>query len=291
VFALSAPIGAPAGTPVDPNLDDHVFGTTGGIRYASESKPFDIVNGYANAVVGCGGPRWHLIGGGSTSGGPVAQAWQSASRPDDYNDADTRGDDGWYAGAHGAASAELTAYSICIRDGVIRYPTKTVANSPSGLRTASVGCGGAKWHATSGSAFIATTGSWVNSSFPMDGGDPKSTPDDGWTGSVYDFIGGAGGFYIYAVCAQGLDLRYVKRLPVSLSAGQAVLRRADCKETEHVVGGGARVTGPANRSRLVSTIPFDDADADAIPDDGWQSRAYGVSGANKNVTAFAICLG
>ena len=31
--------------------------------------------------------------------------------------------------------------------------------------------------------------------------------------------------------------------------------------------------------------------ADAIPDDGWQSRVYDVSGAMKTVTAFAICLG
>jgi len=27
-----------------------------------------------------------------------------------------------------------------------------------------------------------------------------------------------------------------------------------------------------------------------VPDDGWQTRAYAISGADKTVTPFAICL-
>jgi hypothetical protein len=291
VLGLSAPVGASAGTPIDPNLGDFVFGISDGVRYASESTSFDAMNGYGNTEVGCGGPEWHLLGGGSASGGPVTQAWQSAARPDDFNDVDMLGDDGWYTSGHGTAPAEFTGYSICIRDADIRYRMKTVTASVSSLRTGSVSCGGPAWHVTTGSAFIATSGSWVNSSFPMDDGDPKGTLDDGWTGSVYDSIGGAGGFYVHAVCARGLTLRYVKRPPIKVSAGGAVARKVACRPQEHAVGGGARVTGPANRSRLVSTFPYDAGDPDGIPDDGWQSRVYGISGADKKVTSFAICLG
>lgn len=291
VLGLSAPVGGSAGTPIDPNVGDYVYGISGGVRYASESKTFDALSGYGNVEVGCGGPDWHLLGGGSASGGPVAQAWQSSARPDDYNDADMRGDDGWYTSGRGMAPAEFTGYSICIHGGSIRYPMTTVASSTSSQRTGSVGCGAPAWHVSTGGVFIATTGSWVNSSFPMDDGDPKGAPDDGWIGTVYDFVGGAGGFYVHAVCARGLTLRSVHQAPIKVLTGTTMVRKVACRPLEHVVGGGARVTGPANRARLVSTFPYDGPDADGIPDDGWRSTVYSVSGAKKKVTAFAICLG
>ena len=291
VLVLSAPVGASAGTAIDPNVGDYVIGISGGVRYATETKVFDALDGYMNTEVGCGGSEWHLLGGGSASGGPVSQAWQIAGQPIDYIDAGARSDDGWNADGHGTAPAELTGYSICVQNTAIRYPTRTVANSPTGLRTGSVNCGGPAWHVTSGGAFIATTGSWVNSSFPTDSGDPNATPENGWTGSVNDISGGFGGFEVHAVCARGLNLRYVKQPPIKVVTGAAAVRKVACRPAEHVVGGGARVTGPANRSRLISTFPYDGRDADGIPDDGWQSRVYGVSGAAKKVTAFAICLG
>ena len=263
------------------------------MRYSSDTTPFDDVTGYASAEAGCGGSRWHLLGGGSASGGSAAEAWQSFGRPLDFDDADTAGDDGWYTGGVGPGAAEFTGYAICIRDGAIgiRYRMQEVADSSSGLRSGSVGCGGARWHATTGSAFIATTNSWINSSYPMDGGDPEHTPDDGWQGRVFDTVGGIGGFSLYVVCIRGRDLRYVKDEPVSIAAGESVTRRVGCKEDEHVVGGGARLSGPADQGRLVSTFPDDDGDADDVPDDGWQSRVHNVSGVGKDVTAYAICLG
>ncbi len=290
VLGSVSPLGASAGTPVDPNQGDHVFGVSGGLRYAAESQQFNS-SGSANVEVGCGGPNWHLLGGGSASAGPPAQTWLSASQPVDYTDPGTATDDGWSAYGNGAPSARLTGYSVCIHGGSLRYRTKTLADAPSGRRTGSVGCGAPTWHVTNGSAFIATTGSWVHSSFPRDGNDPGATPDDAWTGSVYDAIGGIGGFSVHAICARGLALRYVRRPPVKVSSGTAVVRTVTCKPREHVVGGGAHVSGPADRSRLLSSVPFDGKDAGGVPDDGWQSRVYGVSGGNKKVTAFAICLG
>jgi hypothetical protein len=292
LLILISPTIAFGGVQQDPNIGDEVLGGSGGLRYRSDSVTFDAVSGYATAEVGCGGPRWHLLGAGSESGGSASEAWQQSSRPIDHTDPDANGDDGWYASGMGPSTAEITAYSICIRDDAIDYPSNVVADSPSGLRYGSVGpCPGARWHVTTGSTFIATSDSWTNSSYPWDGGDGGKTPDDGWQGHVFDTAGGSGGFSMYAVCVRDEDLRYAKRGPVSISAGQSVDRSVGCNmEGEHVVGGGARLTGPADRGRLVASFPYDGADADDVPDDGWRIRVYNLSGSDKQVTAFAICL-
>jgi hypothetical protein len=288
---LGLPMSASAGEAVDPNIGDTVLGTSGGLRYARDPALYDAISGYANAEAGCGGPRWHLIGGGSEAGGASADAWLVASRPVDFHDSDLSGDDGWYAGGYGPDGSRHTAYSICIRDRMPRYRQRTVADSPSGDRTGSMGCGDVNWHVTTGGVFIATSQSWTNSSSPRDGGDADGVRDDGWTGRVWDTIGGNGGFYVYAVCAKGLAVHYVHRPPITLVAGETEPRRANCASDEHVVGGGAFVTGPADEARMVSSRPFDDADADNVPDDGWVSRVHGIAGSDKNVTAYAICLG
>ena len=109
-------------------------------------------------------------------------------------------------------------------------------------------------------------------------------------GAALDTAGGPGGFDIYAVCAAGLELRYVRGTPVSVSAGFDVLVKAACGPGAHVVGGGARVEGPVSRERLVSSAPYDGPDADTIPDDGWKVRIYNVSELDKQATPFSICL-
>ncbi|MGZ8571282.1 MAG: hypothetical protein ACXWW5_03560 [Actinomycetota bacterium] len=282
---------ASAGGGIDPNVGDEVLGTTGGVRYASDRVTYDALSSSAEIEVGCGGSRWHVLGGGSAAGGPVGLAWQTSDRTTDFDDADTDLDDGWRGGGAGMSPAELTAYSVCIRSDDIRHPWRNIAVSTSGLRSGSVACGGAAWHVTSGSVFIATTGSWVNSSYPMDGPDADHRPDDGWQGSIYDVNGGSGGFSAYAVCVQGEVLRYVRRGPFSVAPGEAHRHRVACRSDEHVVGGGARLSGPEDRGRLVASYPSDGGDADDIPDDGWTSRVYNVAGAAKRMTAYAVCLG
>ncbi len=231
-----------------------------------------------------------MLGGGSLAGGPVSQAWQTSDRPTDYLDADMDLDDGWRGGGNGAASAELTAYSVCSRNDDIRYRQGDIAPSTSTLRSGSVACGGAAWHVTSGSVFIATTGSWVNSSYPWDGPDADHRPDDGWQGGIYDVNGGTGGFSVYAICVRSGALRYVSQGPFSVAPGSAHRHRVACGPGEQVVGGGARLGGPEDRGRLVASFPSDGGDGDHIPDDGWTSRVYNVAGAAKRVTAYAVCL-
>jgi hypothetical protein len=292
-FALvfSAPTTTLAGGGGDPNVGDVALGSARGVRYRSESAVFDAVTDVAEVQVGCGGPVWHLIGGGSQSAGPAADAWISHSRPVDFTDPDTRGDDGWLAGGHGTGPAEFTGYSICVRDEGLRYPIRMVGPATTATRIADVNCVGAASHVTSGSAFIASTGSWINSSYPKDGADPDLSPDDGWNGRAFDSLTGSGAFSVYAVCARGQDLRYATRREVALSAGQNLIRRVGCKDREQVVGGGAVVTGTPNNARLVASFPVDDADANTVPDDGWESRVEGLSGIERRVTAYAICRG
>ena len=124
----------------------------------------------------------------------------------------------------------------------------------------------------------------MSSSFPVDRPDAGTTPDDGWAGTARDTTGGIGGFDIYAVCAAGMKLRYVQGTPGPVASGHALTRKAMCAANEHVVGGGARVTGPADGSRVVTSAPVDGSDADKVPDDGWTTSVYNLSGAAKQVT-------
>lgn len=291
VFAVSIQSIGLGGVQQDPNAGDDVLGIAGGLRYSSDATAFDVVSGSAFAEAGCGGPLWHLIGGGSRAGGPPDQAWHSAGRPIDFTDADDAGDDGWYSGAQGPSSAELTSYAICIRDQTLLYRSKSVPDSPSGLRSGSTNCGAERWHVTTGSTFIQTTGSWTNASYPSDDDDPGRAPDDAWAGRVFDTLGGTGGFSMYQVCVRGVMPRYVRDMSVVVGTGTSEVRRVGCRASEHVVGGGARLSGPADEGRLLATLPYDGGDRDSVPDDGWQSRVYNISGLDKGLTAYAICLG
>ncbi|HEU4356262.1 MAG TPA: hypothetical protein VFT27_11800 [Actinomycetota bacterium] len=292
VLALVVPARALGGEQLDPNLGDDVLGRAGGVRYASDSVTFDGISGYGQVDVGCGGPRWHLLGGGTRAIGPFSESWLAANRPLDFDDPDLAGDDGWYAGGYGPVGAEgLRGYTACVRDRTIRYRWVSMASDASGDRTGTIDCGGERWHLASGSAFIATSGSWTQSSYPADGDDEDRTPDDVWAGRVWDTVGGIGGFSMYAVCVKGSDLRYAWRSPATVAAGSSSDRNVRCRNDEHVVGGGARLSGAADQGRLVASVPYDDGDTDMVPDDGWRVRADNLSGSDEELRAFAICLG
>jgi hypothetical protein len=279
-----------AGVPTDPNLHDTVLGTVGGLRYAMDSAPYGGSDGSANVEAGCGASSSHLIGGGALAGGSASLAWQSFDRGDDYTDADSNPDDGFLAGGYGPAGKTFISYSICAKNVSLEYPYTTVPNQPTHDRTGTAKCSGPNWRVTTGSVAIATTDSWATTSFPIDGTDADTTRDDGWKGTAYDTIGGMGGYSISAICAKGLNLRYVQKAGPTLTTGHASRVSVSCG-TGHVVGGGVNVTGSQHQTRLVISAPYDGSDADHIPDDGWLSEVYGVSGASRTVTAYAICVG
>jgi hypothetical protein len=286
-----------AGTQIDPNAGDEVLGTRGGVRYATESVEYDGLIDHADVEVGCGGPRWHLIGGGSAGGGSASQAWQTTDRPTDWGegdggDVDLDPEDGWRGGGAGQSPADLKVFSLCVRDGDRSYPRRNLPVTGSSLRAGQVRCPGAAWRVTSGSIFVPTTGSWVHDSYPWDGPDGDRRPDDGWRGSVYDAnAGGTGQVPVFAVCVRGEEVRYVRTGPFEVDAGAAHRHSVACRAEEHVVGGGARMGGPESVGRMVASHPSDGPDADDVPDDRWTSRVYNLSGVARQVTAFAVCLG
>ena len=290
VLALGVPAITQAGTAPDPNLNDTVLGTVAGLRYATESSTYQVADRYAEATAGCGGPNWHLIGGGAAAGGDATNAWQAFDRPDDYTDVDTQPDDGFLAAGFGPAGKTFTTYSICMRNVALEYVSTSVANQPSGRRSGTAACSDPSWHVTTGSAAIATSNSWISTSVPTDGPDSDSTRDDGWRGTAFDTVNGLGGFSVSAICAQGVNLHYAKATAPRVSAGHVSSVKVSCGSAGHVVGGGVTVSGTADQSRVVVSAPFDGPDADHVPDDGWRVKVFAISGTDLAVTAFAICL-
>jgi hypothetical protein len=287
---LALPAISSAGTAPDPNTHDTWLGTTGGIRYATDSAAYDPTNNnFIDVYAGCGAPNWHLFGGGSLAAGGVAKSFDEADRPDDYLDADTNLDDGWLANGKGTIPAKLHAYTACMKHAA-SYPFHIVANDSSGSRTASIACPGTQ-RVTQGSMFIATSNSWITSTYPYDGPDMDSIPDDGWRGSVFDTAGGIGGFSDYAVCSKGLKLHYLKSSTTNVKVKSAATIKVPCPAEQHVIGGGERLTGSQSAGRLIGSFPYDGPDNDKIPDDGWKAKVYNLDGSAKQLTGWAICLG
>jgi len=290
--ALAVPAGSFAGSPIDPNLNDLLFGVDGGLRYAVDTVPYSSDSGgFASSEAGCGGDHsWRLIGGGAASGGAAAHAWLEYDRPEDYTDADFDPDDGFLGSGYGPTGASLSTYSICAQSTALSYIVKQVPSQPTGVRTGTAMCKPG-WHVTSGSVAIASSGSWATSSFPVDGTDAGTIRDNGWRGVGHDSLGGSGGYAVAAICAHGMSLIYRTGTPRVVAPGQPITMNVACyPNVEHVVGGGASVSGSANQSRLVTSRPYDGTDPDGIPDNGWRTTVYDITGGSKTVTSFAICL-
>jgi hypothetical protein len=294
--ALLALAGTALAGSFDPRPGDIPVGTAGGIKYVKDSAAFDPSNSnFASDAIWCGSGR-RVTGGGAKLGGDAAAKFLEASLPRDvylgYGDADDVHDDSWDASGYGPDGESVTAFGICLRpadfDAGLKYVYRDVPDSSNGNRSAKVACGGG-YHAVGGGGLIAPSESWINSSYPVDGGDPGRTPDDGWKVRVFDPVGGIGGFVIEVVCMRGANLRYVRENANGAAAGEWASPRAKCGQ-RHVVGGGVKVAGPPDLGRVASTYPFDGADAKQVPDDGWRATGYNVSGLPKRVTTYAICL-
>ena len=278
------------GEPIDPNLDDTVLGSAGGFRYASDADPYNPSNsGYAFPRAGCGGPAYHATGGGAALSGPLEKRRLSASRPLDFGDDDPDFDDGWDASGHGGPGGSITAFAVCARFESLRYVRQDVPDSPTGIRAAKVPCPDGR-HVLGGGIFIATSESFVNSTYPYDGADRDRKPDDGWAGRVLDTIGGFGGMEAYAICKGGPLPTYRKAAASGVEENSAAGPKARCPRAEHVSGGGVRISGPGNRGAVTGTMPLDRGDAGNAPDDAWRGSGLNLSGTPKRVTAFAICL-
>jgi hypothetical protein len=272
------------GRGLNANDGDVVFGKADGVRYAADSATYDNATGSAEAVAGCGASGWRVIGGGTDARRPPGQSWISLTGP--------LGFDRWRSQGTGSPGGRMLGYSICVHDDLpIRIRYRDDPDEPTGRRSGALGCGAPdRWNVAGGGAALFTSGSWVSTSFPWDGKDEDRLRDDGWQAAGWDSEGGTGTFEVHLICVRAEHVRTVHREPIGVAAGAQVTRRVACANDEHVTGGGAHFGGLQDLGRLVASLPYDDADPDDIPDDGWQVRAYNIDGADKQVTAFAICF-
>ena len=278
-----------AGSEPDPDTGDSILGTSGGLRYASDSEAFNLGNsGFASANTGCGPDDWHIVGGGVELSGPSAKNRTIGSTAQyDWYDLDSVPEDGWRSSGYGGDDGTLKSVSICKAEPQPDYLREETPDSDSNVRSDKVACGGGK--AIAGGGFIATSESFLSHSYPYDDSDSNSAPDDGWAVRLYDTVGGLGGMHVDVVCQSG-SVSYEDATDNAASHGSASAT-ANCPSGAHVSGGGGKIAGPGAKVNLASSNPIDDSDSNPTPDDGWKAVAYNGSGDQQKLTAYAVCLG
>ncbi len=291
-LALALVLASPAyaGGPTDPVGGEQKLGQVAGIKYVRE----DVVVGssgswgppYEGTLIACGGhtASWHVIAGGVRVTGSSEQNLIASTRPMDLDPTfetpdDTKPDDWFESVVSSVLGRTMTGYAVCTKRP-LSYRWKSVPAQPSSERTAKVSCPSGK-HVVGGGAFIATTGSHVNSSYPL---------KNGWRTRIHDTVGGNGGMEVYAVCRSLGKVRHVSKTATGVASGTTKSVVARCRPNEHVAGGGGRITGSMTEAHLAATYPVDNGDRGTLPDDGWKVVARNSSGAAKKVTAVALCV-
>jgi hypothetical protein len=291
--SVSALVGVPAtaGGPSDPAGGETALGKKAGLKYLSETLDVGSSGHFSGATeaawIACGSPSsdWSpTAGGGKVSGAPADNAL-SAIRPMDLDDSfespgDTKPDDWWDTTVRSVLGRTLTGYAICT-ERKLRYERVQTPASPGPGRTGSAECPSGRT-LVGGGAFIATSNSWINASFPGAG--------NTWKSRVLDMAGGSGGMETYAVCRTPGGVRKVGKTSPTIAATEDGSAVAKCPSTRHVIGGGGKVSGSIGAGRLAASHPVDGADADSTPDDGWKVSGYNATGPDKKVTAYALCV-
>jgi hypothetical protein len=143
---------------------------------------------------------------------------------------------------------------------------------------------------------VATTGNdkdlEVVSSFPLDDGDPRATPEDGWFGRASNDSGSDETMTVFAICTKlpGLVYRKVARSLPGESAGVAA--RIRCLGRTKVTGGGVDLTAgglPSLDLEVASMFPFDGPDRRLVDDDGWAGVAHNDATEAATMKVFTIC--
>jgi hypothetical protein len=224
-------------------------------------------------------PSGKVTGGGiyiTGSGSPIEVA--SSSPLDNH--------DGWvgYGNNDGSGTTQtIYVYAICTQ-GHFSYPTHRVTvhdgndNSKDAMcpHGSSVVGGGAYLYGSGVSVEIAR-------SAPIDGGDPGSTPDDGWTATGYQGTGSKQDLYTYAICSKSGSYKYVsrsKKVPDGTEQGQD----ANCPNGTKPTGGGVNLTGNDSHGdvEVATSAPLD-------THDGWTGYANNDTGKKQTMTTTAIC--
>jgi hypothetical protein len=294
VTALAASLAstsAVAGGPTDPNGDEVNLGVAGGLKYVLEdhnvgdggthSPPYDATD------IACGphvDSPWHVVSGGGMVKAPASQTLLAVMRPMDLDASfespdNAAPDDWWETVVKSVVGHKLTGYAICSKRSN-HYVIHETPPSTSSARTDSATCPAGE-QVFGGGTFIATSDSFVNSSYPLQGG---------WKSRVNDAVGGAGGMETYVICRPSVHIVLSANVHANLAPGSAASVAATCSTARHASGGGGRLTGPIGQAWLSASRPIDGSDADSVPDDGWKVTGYNASGIVKSLWAIAVCV-
>jgi hypothetical protein len=266
---------------------DTDLGSAGGLSYRSNEGTAGANSASSFIEASCA-PGSHVVGGGvilgATTHAPGNDSYTRASRP--FGNAGAPPKRGWRARVYNdAANTEpVTTYAVCtnhdvryrIRSGVFHKTRTATALCPAGT------------HVTGGGASLggAATESRIVSSYPFDGGDPGTAPDDGWKVQAFNESGPDKRLTVFAACWDRA-MRYTKSALGDMSPGGSFSAGPAC---DHLTGGGVRFQGAAAAPRSAMSIPEDDGtDVDMAPDDSWRVGAHNGGSASVSSTVFAAC--
>jgi hypothetical protein len=274
-----------------PAAADINAGTVGGLTYILDETPFMGPNG-DHADAACP-PGTRVVGGGAEIGGPVSSNHLNTTFPFDGPDADPRPDDIWIGHAWlGVPFPDVVVAVAVCKKGKASYRSTSGMVQPGKARTLRATCH-PDTHVSGGGVFVTggISDSWVSSSYPYDGRDAGSAPDDGWAARVYN-VGafGPNRIRVHAICLV-VRPRYLAAAPVTVDNGSLPMTGPACPASRHLSTGGIRLVAPlAAEAHPVTMMPFDLADPDSIPDDALRADA-GTTSVAETATMFryAIC--
>jgi hypothetical protein len=257
---------------------DSDLGSAGGFTYI-RGDTATLNAGIAGTSVADCPAGTKVVGGGlAPESSPVAESRINSTYPIDTGDADEKPDDGWEADVYNISGGpkNFAAYAICRESGSVTYRAKRVTDvAPSDSGTATVKCPRGT-RVAGGGLFVngEIALGYVNRTYPIDGGDEDTKPDDGWRGRGYNLDISDINVKAHVTCIDA-------RLRYALDLGAFI----DCPDGTHATGGGASIPGPAASSWLNTLYPF--AEVTNPPDAGFVNLFHSPPGAL--ATGYAIC--
>jgi hypothetical protein len=275
-----------------PAAADTNEGTVGGLTYIGDFTA-PITPPAGQGVDAACPPGTHVVGGGADIGGVPFEKHLNTTFPFDGPDADPRPDDFCFAHAWLASGFpdQVEAIAVC-KQGKARYRSSLGTVQPGSARTLRAKCPD-RTHVSGGGAYNygVIEDAYVASSYPYDGRDPGTVPDDGWAARVRDVAAPIPTqMSVHAICI-GLRPRYVAGAPLTVGSAPLPMTGPACPDSRHIIAAGIRLVAPlAAEARLLTIMPFDLADADSIPDDALRFLA-GTTSPSLTATMFrhAIC--
>jgi hypothetical protein len=248
----------------------------------------------ATAIADCPAGT-HVIGGGLyQSLGPNYNIL-TGIYPLDGPDADASRDDRFAAQIYSFTDSgnQHEVLVVCAGGTQPTYPTQdgTVAGEDnSAARTAF--CPEAMHVSSGGVRMLSGTAASgeVNSSYPVDGPDADSTPDDGWGARVVNIGGGSISFRTFAICRDSMPVYRVQSqsFPPGSASG-AIMYCENPYGYGPVMGGGAKfIGGTRSRQNLTSTYPS--GSPGGPPSGGWIVRTDNAASGSATILArYSVC--